>query len=162
MLQFEPGLAIWTIITFLILVILLWWKVWPRILSALEEREEKIKTALSDAEKAQQEAVQKMVETKEMLNKARKEASEIVKQGADRAEKVREELIAKAEDDARSLVERTKNELDLERQKAVSELRERAVDLSVAIAAKIINSSITPEQQTDLARQSIKDIESRI
>lgn len=162
MLQFEPGLAIWTIITFLILVILLWWKVWPRILSALEEREEKIKTALSDAEKAQQEAVQKMEETKEMLNKARKEASEIVKKGADRAEKVREELIAKAEDDARSLVERTKNELDLERQKAVSELRERAVDLSVAIAAKIIDSSITPEQQTDLARQSIKDIESRI
>lgn len=162
MLQFEPGLAIWTIITFLILVILLWWKVWPRILSALEEREEKIKTALSDAEKAQQEAVQKMEETKEMLNKARKEASEIVKKGADRAEKVREELIAKAEDDARSLAERTKNELDLERQKAVSELRERAVDLSVAIAAKIIDSSITPEQQTDLARQSIKDIESRI
>ena len=152
MLVFEPGLAIWTIITFLILLAALWWKVWPRILSALEEREEKIKTALSDAEKAQQEAEKKIEETKEMLNKARKEAQKIVKQGADRAEIVRDELIEKASEEAKSIVEKTKKDLERERDKAVSELKERAVDLSVAIAAKIINSSLTSEQQSDLAK----------
>jgi F-type H+-transporting ATPase subunit b len=162
MLQFEPGLAIWTIVTFLILFIALWRLVWPKILLTLEEREESIKTALSEAKNAQVEAEQKFEETKEMLNKARKEAQDIIKQGAKRAETVREELIKKASEEARSIVEKTKIELEREREKAISELKERAVNLSVAIAAKIISSSLTAEQQADLAKQAIKDLESKI
>ena len=161
-LSFEPGLAIWTIITFLVLLIILGKTAWPKILAALNERENSIRSALADAEKAREEADRSIADTKEMLNEARKESAGIVQQGVERAEKVREDLIAKAGDEARALIERTKHELELEREKAVSELKNRAVDLSVAIAAKIITSSLTPEQQEELARRSIKNLESNL
>ena len=162
MLEFEPGLAIWTIFSFLVLLFMLWKFAWPRILSALEEREGKIRISLAEAEKAKEDAERMMAETKEMLGNAKKEAAEIVKQGAERAEKVREDLIEKAAEDARTIVEKTKIELEREREKAVAELKNRTVDLSVAIAARIISSSLTPKQQTGIARQAIKDLESRL
>jgi len=160
MLNFETGLAIWTIITFLILLFILGKTAWPRILSALEEREGRIRTSLDEAEKAKEDAERMIAETKEMLGKAKKEVAEIVKQGAERAEKVREDLIEKAAEDAKTLVEKTKIELEREREKAIEDLKNRTVDLSVAIAARIISSSLTPEQQTGIARQAIKDMES--
>lgn len=162
MLNFEPGLAIWTIITFLVLLFILGKTAWPRILSALEEREERIRTSLAEAEKAKEDAERMIAETKEMLGKAKKEVAEIVKQGAEKAEKVREDLIEKAAEDAKTLVEKTKIELEREREKAIEDLKNRTVDLSVAIAARIISSSLTPEQQTGIARQAIKDMESRL
>ena len=69
---------------------------------------------------------------------------------------------SKASEEAKSIVEKTKKDLEREHDKAVAELKERAVDLSVAIAAKIIDSSLTAEQQTNLAKQAIKDMESKI
>jgi len=160
MLKFEPGLAIWTIISFLGLLFLLWKFAWPRILSALEEREERIRKSIDEAEKAKEEAERMIAETKEMLGKAKKEAVGIVKQGTEKAEKVREDLIAKASEDAKTLVEKTKIELEREREKAIGDLKKRTIDLSVAVAAKIISSSLTPEQQTGIARRAIKDMES--
>jgi len=162
MLQFEPGLAIWTFITFLILLIVLGKTAWPKILTALEERETKIREALADAAKAKEETDRMISEHKEMMSKAKEDSADIVRQGTERAEKVQEEFLEKAKQEANAIIERTKSELERERDKAVAELKARAVDLSVAIAAKIITSSLTSEQQAELARQAVREMESNL
>jgi len=159
MLKFEPGLAIYTIITFLVLFVVLWKTAWPKILSALEERDARIRTSLEEADKAKEEAERIMAEYKDMLAKARKESSEIIRQGTEKAEQVREELIVKAREDAASLMEKTRKDLDRERDKAIQEMKVKSIDLSVAIAAKIITSSLTKEQQAALAREAFKEME---
>ncbi|MFC1728736.1 F0F1 ATP synthase subunit B [candidate division KSB1 bacterium] len=159
MLQFEPGLAIYTIITFLVLFVMLWKTAWPKILSAIEERETKIRTSLENAEKARQEAERTMAEYKKMIANARQESAEIIKESSEKAEKVREDLIAAAKADAVKLIENTKKELEREQQKAVQEMKARTVDISISIAERIIRSSLTRDQQLELARKALQDME---
>ena len=159
MLHFEPGLAIWAIITFILLLVALYFTAWPAIFSMIEKRDKKIKQSLEDAEKAREAVERTTAEYKEMIANAKKEAAEIIKKGAERAEKVREELIEKANEDARSVIEKTTKQLELERDKAVSELKEQAVNLSVSIAGKIITASLSNEQQIELARKALREME---
>jgi F-type H+-transporting ATPase subunit b len=161
MLQFEPGLAIWTLVTFLFLLLLLAKTVWPIILSTLDERENKIRSSIDNAEKAKLDAKKILGEHKAMLDNAKKEAAEIIKKGSDRAEKIHEEALTKAKKDAQSLIENTKIEMEREREKAFAELKNRAADLSVSVAAKIIGSSLSNEQQLERARIAIKEMELR-
>ncbi len=159
MLSFDPGLAIWAIITFVVLLIVLGKAVWPKILSALDERETKIRTSLEEAEKAKVEAERVMAEYKEMIAKARQESAEIMKQGAEQAEKVREELIAKAKEDASKFIENAKKELELEQEKAIQEMKAKTIGISVSIATKIIQDALSQEKQIDLARQALQEME---
>ncbi len=160
MLEFDPGLNIWLLITFFLLLIVLWKFAWPQILKAMEDREERIRTSLDEAEKAREAAERITSEYKEMITKAKKESAEIIQQGTAQAEKVREDLIAKAKEDAVILVDKAKRELEMEKDKAIAEMKEKAIDLSVAISAKIITSTLNDDQQRDLARQAIQEMES--
>jgi len=159
MLSFEPGLAIWTLITFVILLVILGKTAWPKILSALEERENKIRTSLEDAEKAREAAERATEDYNALIAKSKTESAEIIRQSRDQAEKVREDLIAQAKEEAANLVEKTKKELDQEREKAIQEMKKKAVDLSMVIATKIIESSLTKEKQLELARQALQEME---
>ena len=160
LLKFEPGLAAWAIVTFLFLFGLLYYLVWPKLLAFLEERENHIRGSLEEAEKARREAERITAEYRNMISRAKTESVEIIRQAQEQSEKVREQLIAHAKTDAKSIVDKTIHELELEREKAVAELKTRAVNLSVAIAAKIITSSLTLEQQARLAHQALKEMES--
>lgn len=159
MLRFELGLQIWVIITFVALLLVLWKTAWPAIINALEERENHIRTSLEDADKAKEEAKRIMAEYKDMISKAKSESAGIIKQGTEKAEQVREELILKAKEESRALVEKTIKELELESAKAVQDLKQKTIDISVAIAAKIITSSLTIEQQAELAKKAMQELE---
>ncbi len=162
MLQFEPGLAIWTVITFLVLLLLLSKTAWPKILSVLDERENKIKSSIEDAEKARDDAEKMIQEHKNILDKAKKEAAEIIRKGNDRAEKIHGEARELAKEEARNLIRSTKVELEREREKAIADLKDRVAVLSVTVAAKIIGSSLTPEQHLERAQNAIKEMESQL
>ncbi len=162
MLQFEPGLAIWTIVTFVFLFVLLAKTAWPRILSALDERENTIRSSIEDAEKAKLDAEKILSDHKAMLDTVKKEAAETIKKGNERAEIIHEEALTNAKKEAQSLIENTKMEMEREREKAFVELRNRTADLSVSVAAKIIGSSLTNEQQLERARIAIKEMESQL
>ncbi len=162
MLQFEPGLAIWTIITFIVLLLLLSKTAWPKILSVLDERENKIKSSIEDAEKARDDAEKMIEEHKNILDNAKKEAAEIIRKGNERAEKIHEEARELAKEEARNLIQSTKVELEREREKTIVDLKDRAADLSVAVAAKIIGSSLTPEQHLEHARNAIREMDSQL
>ena len=91
-----PGLYIWTIITFLLLLYVLAKFAWKPLLKMLEDRENLIKSSLEDAEKAKLELQRLNEESEKMLNKARSDAQEILTEGKATAEKVKEDTIAKA------------------------------------------------------------------
>src|SRR6187402_1469274 len=102
--QPDPGLFIWTILTFLVLVALLAKFAWRPLLDALESRRATIARALEDAQKARQELERLQRESAEMMRQARVEAESIVSRSRSDAEALREELKQKSRAEAAAIV----------------------------------------------------------
>jgi F-type H+-transporting ATPase subunit b len=159
MLQFEPGLMVWTIIIFLLLVVLLRKLAWKPIVGALDERTKHIKDSLEKAEAAQLAAENARAEYEAMMAKASKEAQELIARGRKAAEATRDEIVAKAHSESEQLRQRTIKEIDLARQKALEEIKHTAAQLSVDIAGKIIGRSLAAKDHQDLIRQALHEMQ---
>ncbi|HMG19300.1 MAG TPA: F0F1 ATP synthase subunit B [Gemmatimonadales bacterium] len=141
----NPGLIIWTLVVFGILMALLWRLAWPAILKSVEERERRIQKQLEDAEKANTLAQQLLEEHKKTIAGARSEAQEMIAKGKAVAQKERELLLAKAREEYEALLARARKDIEAEKEKALVALRREAVELSIAAAAKVIDANLDTE-----------------
>jgi F-type H+-transporting ATPase subunit b len=160
MLQFEPGLMVWTIIIFLSLVVLLRKLAWKPIVGGLEERTRHIKESLEKAEAAQKAAENARAEYEAMMAKANKEAQALMARSRKDAEVMRDKTIAEAQTSADQILLRTKREIDLARQKALEEIKQTAAEMSISIAGRIIGKSLAARDHQDLIRQALSDMQS--
>jgi F-type H+-transporting ATPase subunit b len=159
--QPDPGLFIWTVLTFLVLVALLAKFAWRPLLEALESRQQSIRKALDDAQLAKQELQRLEQESAQMLRKARSEAEAIITQSRADAERLREEMRVKAKADADGILKNAERQIQLETGRAVQQIRAEAVDLSVMIASKIIQRNISKEDNERLIADALKQVEGR-
>ena len=157
--QPDPGLFIWTILTFLILLGLLAKFAWNPLLRALEERQEMIRNSLDDAEKTKRELLRVQQESAEIIAEARAEAQTIVSKSRAEAETVREDLKRKAKEEADGLVKNAERQIQQETARAVQEIRREVVDLSLALASKLIKKHLSQEDNDRLIQDSLKQIE---
>jgi F-type H+-transporting ATPase subunit b len=159
--QPDPGLFIWTILTFLVLVALLARFAWRPLLQALERRQATIAQSLDDAQRARQELERLQRESAQMLASARAEAESIVARSRSDAEALREELKQKARGEAAAIVKNAERQIQLETARAVQQIRHEAVDLSVAIASKILRRQVSREDNEALIQEALKQVESQ-
>ena len=94
--QLDPGLFVWTILTFLLLVFVLAKFAWKPLLKMLQDREDMVRSSLEDAEKAKSELERLNEESEAIMAKARSEAQSILADGKAAAEKVKDDIIAKS------------------------------------------------------------------
>jgi F-type H+-transporting ATPase subunit b len=159
--QPDPGLFIWTILTFLVLVGLLARFAWRPLMEALERRQATIAQSLEDAERARRELERLQRESAQMMASARAEAEAIVSRSRSDAEALREELKQKARAEADAIVKNAERQIQLETTRAVQQIRKEAVDLSVAIASKILRRQVSKEDNEGLIEETLKQVESR-
>ena len=141
--QPDPGLFIWTILTFLVLVGLLAKFAWRPLLEALERRQATIAKALDDAKQARQELERLQKESAEMMRQARVEAEAIIARSRTDAEALREELKQRSRAEAAAIVKNAEQQIQLETARAIQQIRHEAVDLSVTIASKILQRQVS-------------------
>jgi len=158
LLQINPGLIFWTVVTFLVLLWTLQKLAWKPIVSALESREQRIQSALDEAEKNRQEAEKKLAEYQQMIEQAKKESQEIVNKGRKTAEMLKNEIVQKADEEATRLVEKARREISLEREKAIEDIRKLAVDLSLEAASKLIGRSLTDADHKQIVKKYIQEM----
>ena len=156
--QPDPGLFIWTIITFLVLLALLARFAWRPLLQALESRQESIRKSLDDAQRARQELERVQHESAVIVRQARSEAEAIVAQSRSDAERLREEIKQKARTDAESIVRNAERQIQLETGRALQQIRHEAVDLSVQIASKLLQRNLTKEDNERVIDEALKQI----
>lgn len=156
--QLDPGLFIWTIITFLILFALLSKFAWKPLLKMLEDREETIKQSLADADQAKVDLEKLNQESEAIITKARADAQSILVEGKAASDKVREEGLVKAKHQASLIVKNAEKQIQLERDKAIAEIRNEVVDLSLAIAEKLIRKNLTKEDNQRLIEESLNKV----
>ena len=157
--QPDPGLFIWTIITFLVLLFLLAKFAWKPLLTALESRQDTIRKSLDDAQKAKEELERLQRESTEIIRKAHVDAQAIVGKGRADAERLGEELRQKAREEADGIVKNAERQIQLETRRAVQEIRREAVDLSVNIASKLLERHVSKEDNERLINDTLKQIE---
>jgi F-type H+-transporting ATPase subunit b len=131
--QLDPGLYIWTIVTFLVLFALLAKFAWRPLLQALEERQAAIRKSLDDAQQARQE-----------LERVQHESSQFV---------------ARARAEAATIVRNAEKQIELQTVQAVRQIRAEAVDLSVMIAEKLIGRHLSKEDNERLIAQTIEQFD---
>ncbi len=159
--QPDPGLYIWTIATFLVLVALLAKFAWRPLLEALDRRQESIRKSLDDAQKARQELERLGVESQRILAAARTEAEQILSSTRSDANRFREELKQKAQSEAAGIVKNAERQIELETARALQQIRTEAVDLSVAIASKLLERNLSKADNERLIEETFKQIEER-
>lgn len=151
----DPGLAIWTITTFLVLLFALKKFAWGPLLAMLEERRASIEKSVEDAKRATAELQQVQEESARLLAEARSEAAGIVTRSRADADRFREEMRGKAQEDAAAIVKNAEKEIQLETARAVAQIRTEAVDLSVAIASKLLRRNISAQDNETLIQDAI-------
>jgi F-type H+-transporting ATPase subunit b len=157
--QPDPGLYIWTILTFLILVWLLAKFAWRPLLAALDERQSSIRKALDDARRAKQELEGIHAESAKLLAQARSEAAEIVSRSRSDADRFREEMKEKARTEATGLIRNAERQIELETTRALQQIRQEAVDISIGIASKLLQRNVSKEDNERLIAETFQQLE---
>jgi F-type H+-transporting ATPase subunit b len=159
--QLDPGLFIWTIVTFLLLLAALAKFAWRPLLTALEERQASIRKSLDDAQQAKVELERVQHESAQIVARARVEADSIVSQSRADADKLRQELRETARHEAAAILRNAEKQIELQTVQAVRQIRSEAVDLSIAIAEKLIGRHLTKEDDERLIQDTIQQFDAR-
>jgi F-type H+-transporting ATPase subunit b len=159
--QLDPGLYIWTILTFLVLLALLAKFAWGPLLKALDERQSLIRKSLEDAQQARQELERLNQEQQKIIASARAEADSIVSQSRSDAERLRQELRDSARAEAANSVKNAERQIELQTHQALRQIRQEAVELSVAIASKLLARNLSKEDNDRLIQQTLEQFETQ-
>jgi F-type H+-transporting ATPase subunit b len=158
MLDINPGLIIWTSVTFLLLVFVLSKVAWKPLVQALQDRETSIATALQKAEEARKESQRLLEENTKVLAAANAETSRILKEGRELAEQMKNEIVAKAHTQAKAEVERAKEEIQREKESALTEMRGEIADMAIAAAEKLLDESLDASKQKKMIDKVIQQL----
>ena len=158
MLEINSGLILWTILTFVIVLIILRKAAWKPLLGALAAREESIRASLREAEDARAQAARLLEENKRQLAQAEEQSRHIIMEGRDMGERLKAELMEKANASTRGMIEQAKEEIRRERDAALIQLRSDATDLVIAAAGKVLDANLDTPKQRQLADAAIREI----
>jgi F-type H+-transporting ATPase subunit b len=158
--QTDPGLFIWTIVTFLVLLALLAKFAWTPLLAALETRQNAIRKSLDDAQQAKQELERLNLESAQIITGRAESGGDHHAEPVGRRPAARGDR-AKARAEADHIVKNAERQIQLETSRALEQIRREAVDLSVMIASKIIQRNLTKEDNEKLIDDALKQVEAR-
>lgn len=158
LLDVNPGLIIWTALTFIILLVLLRKIAWKPILTALANREKEIEDSLSRAEKAKEEAQKILEQNQASLTKAEDESKKIIDQSRAYAETLKEQMIKESKEEAKKLVDNASEEIDRKKNAAFEELKNQIAEISVGAAGKIMREKLDAEKNKHIVNEYLKEI----
>jgi F-type H+-transporting ATPase subunit b len=152
------GLQIWTLVAFVVLLVLLAKFAFKPIAQALDRRSETIKKSIDDAEKQRAESKKLMEDYQRQLAEARNEAGKIIEEARQLGERVRKEVVEKANTEASAAVQRAQEEINRQKDKGIQEMKDTVADLSVQIASRVIEKEVNEATHRQLIDNLIKDL----
>ena len=144
-----PGL-IAQLVNFTILFLILRAFLWPRVVGMLDERTRRIRESMDRAAQLQQQATQAQQEFEAQIQQARQEAQEIVARALQTADRVKADAESDARKQADAIVERARAEIQLERDRAIADLRREFADVTILAAERVIKQSLDKQRHVAL------------
>lgn len=159
MLQLEPGMMIWTWVTFFVLLVVLSRVAWKPLLSAVENREKSIADSLKKAEEASADAQKLLEEQQRNVQTAQESIQKMMKENKDLAEKIKNEMLERARAEAQKLQQRAKEEIERETEAAILKLKTQVADLAIQAASRLLQENLNNKKQRDLIDLYIKELD---
>ncbi|HPQ09128.1 MAG TPA: F0F1 ATP synthase subunit B [Bacteroidia bacterium] len=153
------GLIFWTTVIFVLLLFLLSKYAWKPILSAIKSREQNIENALKEAQKAKEEIQKLKSDNEKLLQQARLEYDNIVKE----AREIKEKMIAQAKDEAQKeaqkILKNAQETINAQKSAAIAEIKQQVASLSIEIASKILKKELSnSDTQKQLVNQMLEEV----
>ena len=155
------GIFFWTWVVFITLFFVLKRFAWPAIVRATEERERSIQEHLAKAEEANAKAERLAEENQRLLAEARTSAQQLIGEAKQVADKERVLAVGRTKKEQDALLERARRQIAAERDKAIVQLRAEAVDLSLAVASKLIEERLSEDADRRLVEGYLQTLEAR-
>ena len=155
----EIGLIFWTLVTFMILLVLLAKFAWGPILKAMNAREDGIKNDLDNARKEREDAQRLLEDHRGLLNQARKERAEAVEAGRRDAERLKSEILDEARRQREQLLKQAEAQIDAGLRQARAALKGEAADLAIQAAGKLMGRNLDDATQRRLVEDYLADLE---
>lgn len=141
-LELDPGMMIWTWITFIIFAFILHKTALKPLLTSITNREDTVRNDIEEAKKAREEAEELLITHKKMIAQADAEGQRVLNEAQELAKKAREEIVEKARQEATKVIEKARQEIEKQRDDAIKSLKEEVVDLAIGAAEKILTQAI--------------------
>jgi F-type H+-transporting ATPase subunit b len=154
----NPGLIVWTIISFLVLLIVLAKYAWKPILKMLGDREGQIRAALEQAERARIEAAEMMKQNEKNLARAAEEYQKMIREGRALAEKMKDEIVTKAKQQADQEIKQAAEEIQRNVETAKLQLRTEIADLAIQATEKILEETLDEKRQKKITDSVINKL----
>ena len=155
LLSLNPGLTVWTIVIFLIVLAVLSKFAYPKILGAVEAREAHIAQLTLAAERDREEAAALAAENRRLVEDTRARVHGAVEEARTQAETMRTQMLEEANRERQEMLERARRDIVSEREMALDTVRRDAVVLAMAAAEKLVRRSLDTEDNRRLVRESL-------
>ncbi len=154
------GLMFWTCIIFTLLIVLLRKFAWKPILTAVDDRNEQINSALKAADKARLEIENLNNDNERILLEAKSERDQLLKEARDIKDNIINEAKEKASNEAENILNAAKSQIENEKMKAITELKNSVAVLSIDIAEKVLKNELKEKSnQEDFINRILKNSE---
>jgi F-type H+-transporting ATPase subunit b len=154
----EAPLAIWTVIVFGLLLVILAKYAWKPMLKALHEREHNLEHCLHEAERARSEAERLMAENQKNMAAAADQVRAMLEAAKRDAEASAAAIAQKAQAEAEANLQRAKREIENERDRALAEIFDKTADLAVAVAGKVLARHLNDDDQRRLLDSAMAEL----
>jgi len=159
LIQVTPGLMIWTIVCFLIALYVLKRYAFGPIQKLIDERQQRIRRALEEADNARDEARRLLEEHRKLIGEARGEAEEIRSVARQEADAQMRRVKEEAEADRHRRLEETSRQIDAETRRALEAIRTEVAELSLIAAEKVTRGALDDKDQRRLIDEAIGDLD---
>ena len=130
------------IVNFTIVLVLLWLVAWKPLMKVLDERRERIRESLSAADAAKASVAESERRVNEQVETGRREAQALIAQAQEISARIQADARTQAQADAEATLARARNEIQLERDTAIADLRREFADMTIQAAEKVINTTL--------------------
>jgi F-type H+-transporting ATPase subunit b len=157
----SPGVGpmIFTILAFVITLLILRKYAFPRISEALDKRQRAIEESIDVAENARTEADKLLADYRERLREARDQAEDIVLRAKKAAEAQERESFDKAKAQREELLEQTRRDVEAETKRAIQQIRNEVADLTVLATEKVTRKSLDEDDQKRLVEEALSELD---
>ena len=159
LLQVSPGLAIWTLIIFISLLLVLWRWGWGALIGKLDARDTAIRGAIDEAKAERDEAAKLLAEHQALVDKARRETSEMIAEAQQEAKRERQRIVDDAREEYEKILARGREQIEQETRAALSDVRSTVANLALDVASKVIGRSMTDDDHRRMAEGFVAELE---
>lgn len=157
-LSVKPGLFIWQVINFAVLMFIIGKFAIPAILKALKDREEGIQNNIDEAHNLNKQALELKKQSQAIVDQAYKEVSEIVAKGKEQANTIIQNATTEADKIKRQKVEEATREIENNKLSAIAELKSEVAGLVIQATESILNTKLDKEAHTKLVNDYVQKI----